>query len=599
MTFRRRNYPEVLDSLLTGITKGVAAEEHAFPPPSGTSPLANTPTTGGPPFQHTLLQAPVSDIISVYGSRDGAAFLFRKGADYKLLPDGKTLAWQKGAQLPDAGTLILVNYYPKAAQPVLTDIQTGSVVRTLAESVGVEIARLYAQLEAVYQAGVVDTASGSALEQVVALLGVERVAGGQAAGEVEFTRAPNTLGAITIPAGTRVITEDGNVEYETTQAVELAPGQNSARVVARDLEVNDPLPANALTVLPIPIAGILRVTNPAPTAITTQDETDSELRTRAKNFLHGSERGTLGAIKAAIARQRMTADVNESAATPGVIEITPHAESLPPELYQRLLTAVEDVRPAGVRIVWTGLQPPAKVNLRLRLTTNVSLLEQDLRAAQHAVRTKIADYFARLPAREPGSINRLVGLILSVPGVEDVRLLAATWNNPPQDVLDLATGLLHIEDAPTQLGDLTIADPNLPTRLDVVVTYPETGAPPDAPAIKAALTNTLTYLNDRNASDATPITTRTIALGKLLLAMPLPNKPAVALASYDQAVDSGGVLPTLPDPTAIQPYTVQFVFTAQSGLSQIVMQPVDIYRLTPFERLTLADVTLEAEATDG
>ncbi|MCE7989643.1 MAG: hypothetical protein DYG89_51505 [Caldilinea sp. CFX5] len=588
MTFRHRNYPEVLDSLLTGITKGVAAEEHAFPP-----------ATGGPPFQNVLEQAPVGDIISVYGSRDGATVLFRKGADYKLLPDGKTLAWQKGAQLPDAGTLIQVNYYPKAAQPVLTDIQTGSVVRTLAESVGLEIARLYAQLEAVYNAGFVDTATDGSLDKVVALLGIERVAGGHAAGEVEFTRAPNTLGAIAIPAGTRVITADGNIEYETTEAIELSPGQNTARVVARDLEINDPLPAGALTVLPIPIAGILTVTNPAPTAIATQDESDSELRTRAKNFLHGSERGTLGAIKAAIARQRITADVEEPAATPGVVEITPHAESLPPELYQRLLTAVEDARPAGVRIVWKGVQPPAKVNLTLRLTTTTSLLEQDLRAAQRSVREKIADYFARLPAREPGSINRLVGLVLSVPGVEDVRLLAATWNNPPQDVLDLTNGLLHIEGAPTQLGELTIADPNLPTRLDTVVTYPASATPPDLPKIKGELTNTLGYLNDANASDTTPATTRTLSFGKLLFAIPLPNKPAASLPAYDQAVNTGGVVPTLPDGTTVQPYQVQFIFTAQSGLSRIVTQASDAYTLTAFERLTLADVTIEQEATNG
>lgn len=588
MTFRRRNYPEVLDSLLTGITKGVAAEEHAFPP-----------ATGGPPFQHILEQAPVGDIISVYGSRDGATFLFRKGADYKLLPDSKTLAWQKGAQLPDAGTLIQVNYYPKAAQPVLTDIQTGSVVRTLAESVGLEIARLYAQLEAVYQAGFVDTASGGALDKVVALLGIDRVAGGHAAGEVEFTRAPNARGAITIPAGTRVITEDGNIEYETTAVVELAPGQNTARVVARDLESNDPLPAAALIVLPVPIAGILSVTNPAPTAIATQDESDSELRTRAKNFLHGSERGTLGAIKAAIARQRITADVEEPPATPGVVEITPHVESLPPELYQRLLTAVEDARPAGVRIVWKGVQPPVKVNLTLRLTTTTGLLEQDLRAAQRTVREKIADYFARLPAREPGSINRLVGLVLSVPGVEDVRLLAATWNNPPQDVLDLSNGLLHIEGAPTQLGELQIADPNLPTRLDVVATYPASATPPDLPKIKGELTNTLAYLNDANASDATPATTRTLSFGKLLFAITLPEKPAASLAAYDQAVNTGGAVPTLPDATTVQPYQLQFVFTTQSGASRILTQAADVYTLTAFERLTLADVTVAQEATNG
>jgi len=589
MTFRRRNYPEVLDSLLTSITKGVAAEEHPFPPT----------TSASPPFQHSLEQSPVGDIISVYGSRDGASVLFRKGADYKLLDDGKTLAWQKGAQLPDAGTLVQINYYPKAAQPVLTDIQTGSVVRTLAESTGLEMARLYAQLEAVYQAGFVDTATGGALDKVVALLGIERVTGGRATGEVEFTRAPGSRGVITIPAGVRVITEDGNIEYETTESIELSPGQNTARVVARDLESNDPLLAGALVVLPVPIVGILSVTNPAPTAIATQDERDTELRTRAKNFLHGSERGTLGAIKAAIARQRITADVEEPTATPGVIEITPHAESLPPELQQRLLQAVEDARPAGVRIVWKGTQRPAKVNLTLRLTTTTGLLEQDLRAAQRSVREKIANYFARLPAREPGSINRLVGLVLSVPSVEDVRLVAATWNNPPQDVLDPVNGLLQIAGAPTQLGELQIADPNLPTRLDVVVTYPANDPAPNPPTIKTDLTNTLTYLNNANASDQTPATTRALSFGKLLLAMSLPNKTASALEAYDQAVNTGGVIPPLPDPVAIHPYRVQFVVTLQSGLSHILIQPTDLYTLTPFERLTLADVTAVKEPANG
>jgi len=260
---------------------------------------------------------------------------------------------------------------------------------------------------------------------------------------------------------------------------------------------------------------------------------------------------------------------------------------------------VEDARPAGVRIVWKGVQPPAKVNLTLRLTTTTGLLQDCGQWRQRTVREKIADYFARLPAREPGSINRLVGLVLSVPGVEDVRLLAATWNNPPQDVLDLTNGLLHIEGAPTQLGELNIADPNLPTRLDVVVTYPASATPPDLPKIKGELTNMLVYLNDVNASDATPATTRTLSFGKLLLSVTLPNKPAASLAAYDQAVNSGGVVPTLPEPTTVQPYQVQFIFTAQSGVSRILTQAADTYTLTAFERLTLADVTLEQEATNG
>src|ERR1051325_7839551 len=44
------------------------------------------------------------------------------------------------------------------------------------------------------------------------------------------------------------------------------------------------------------------VTNPAPTTLTAQSETDEQLRTRARNFLHGSERATLGAIHHAIVR---------------------------------------------------------------------------------------------------------------------------------------------------------------------------------------------------------------------------------------------------------------------------------------------------------
>ncbi len=248
MSLRRREFPEVLENLLTAISRGVAAESHPFPPPGA----------NGSSYRHDLQQPPVADVVSVYGSRDGQPHLFRKDVDYTLLDDTprQTIEWKEGAQLPDPGTLIQVNYYPESAQPVLTDLYTGSVVRTLSESIALEIARLYAQLEVVYRSGFVDTATGSSLDNVVALLGIERVAGGRPAGEVEFTRSPGSRGIINIPAGARIITADGNVEYETTESVTLAEGQNTIRVVARDLEINDPLPADALTVLPVPIAGI-------------------------------------------------------------------------------------------------------------------------------------------------------------------------------------------------------------------------------------------------------------------------------------------------------------------------------------------------------
>ncbi len=558
MSFRRRPFPEVLDNLLSQLAGGVAAEEHPFPPP------------GAAPLRHALQRPPVAEMVSVYGSRDAQPRLFRPDKDYKLL-DAKTLEWQEGAQLPDPGTLISVSYFPKSAQPVLTDLQTGSVVRTLAESVGLEIARLYAQLEAVYEAGFVDTATGSSLDNVVALLGIDRVEGGRAQGEVELRRVEGTRGAISIPAGTRVMTADGNVEYETLTSVTMSDGQSMIRAVARDVEPNDPLPAGSLTVLPVPIAGIASVTNPALTAIATENETDGDLRERAKNFLHGSERATLGALRQAVARQQITADVEEDPARPGYVKITPHAEALPPELQERLLRAIEDARPAGVRVELAGVQPPAKVDLELRLTTKAGLVEADLLAAQRAVREKVEDYFRKLPVKEPGSMNRIVGLVLSVPQAADVRIVSARVGNV--DVRDKPqAGLLDVGGAPTVLGNLYIADPSLPTRVSAVVLFPQGAVPPpDKVKIAADLTNALTALNSQNE--------------------PVPGEAAAAVLLRLDDLQSLAV--------GTSPFRLELAVTLQSGVTQILEKPGDEYDLTAFERLELAGVEIQEEPADG
>lgn len=580
MSFRRRTFPEVLESLLTSTTGGVAAESHPFPPPG-------SPT---PPFSSPLQQPPAAALVSVWGSRDGQPHAFRTGVDVLLSDDGRSLVWPAaGAEYPDPGTLVTVNYRPAGAQAGLTDVAVGSVVRTLMESTALEVGRLYAMLEAVYDAGFVDTAAGSALDNVVALLGIERVRGGRPTGTVELSRASGSFGEITIPAGMRVATADGRVQYETVDGITMAPAQSSVRVAVRDLEPNDPLPADSLTLLPVPIAGIGAVRNPAPTALSTQDETDEELRTRAKNFLHGSERATRAALEQAIRGQGITADVQEDAAA-GVVRITPHAETLPPDLLQRLESSIARVRPVGVRVELAPAQAPRKVNLELRLTTAAGLVPQDLRAAQRAVREKVADYFARLPASSPASVNQLVGLVLSVPAVEDVQLVTATWTadgGPAEDVLDLGAGQLAIRDAPTVLGELHIADPNLPTLLNVAVSYPQAEQPPDPTQLRAKLAEALSALNAANESDGGGALT--LPFGQLLLATPLPNRAPEPVIPAP---------PTLPSEDEALPYVVRYVFTLETGLSQILDDAGDSYTLTPYERLSLGDVQV-AEVGGG
>lgn len=593
MSFRSNPYPEVLENLLTAVTRGVAAEPHPFPPGSGNR------NGDGPPAHH-LRRPPVASLVSVRGSLGGEPHLFVAGQDYGL-DGGESIVWLDGGDRPDAGTLFQVCYYPEDAEPDLTDVQTGSVVRTLLESVALELARLSAQLEAVYDSGFVDLAGGSALDKVVALLGIERVRAGRPAGEIELTRAESSRGAITVPAGTRVLTADGAIEYETTATVTLAEGQRSVRVLVRDLEPNDVVAADSLTVLPIPIAGIVRVTNPAPTALSGRDENDEELRARAKTFLHGSERATLGALRHAVSRQGVRAEVLETG--PGRVEVVPQAEHLEPALRERVIRAIEEARPAGVQVELRSARPPRRVHLSFRLTTAEGLLHEDLRRAQREVRSKVAEYFERLPSREDASVNRLVGMVLSVPEVEDVRLLEAAWEaDGVREPLAIADGTLPVGGHPTVLGDLQLVDPALPTLVRAAVSFPAGEAPADPPRIRAALEAALAT---RSAAAAELIPAeldpaarapeearRRVRWDELALAVPLPGKPGMTLEEQEAAA-AGGAPPATPE---LAPYALEIVIAEQGGLAARLAGPGDSYALAAFERLELDSLEVEEVA---
>lgn len=576
MSVRRHTYPEVLDRLVVAALGGVAGEQHPFPPP-----------------RHILERPPVADVLSVYGARDAQPHQFRRDVDWSLDPAGDAVVWLDGAELPDEGTLVSISYTVAGAVAATDDLEVGGVLRTLLETVALEVAGVYAQLDAVYRSGFVETADGRSLDQVVALLGIERVLAGRATGDIEFRRSAGAVGVVTIPAGTRVITPDGAVAYETVEEATLEDAQRAVRVPARDLEpANDGLPADALIVLPAPIAGIGEATNPAPTSLSSRDEDDAALRRRARRFLHGSERATLGAIVEAVARQGITADVVEDPSQPGYVDVTPHTSVLTPEARLRLETALRDARPAGVVVRLRDAQPPRLVNLALRLDTSAGLLAADRRAAQREVRAAVEDYFATLPASADASTSRLAGLALGVAGVDDVRILDATWTaadgSDAADVLDLVAGILAIAGAPTVLGELQVADPALPTAIGVTVDHPDTAQPVDIVALEAALDAATATLNVANAAETTALD-RDLGYARLRTLLPLPDQDGVTLAE----IDSGGVPPSAGEAS---PYRVSIVLTQAAGLATVLRADTDVYTLAPFEQLARDHVDVLVEA---
>lgn len=578
MSFRRRDYPEVLETMLTSLAGGVAAEAHPWPPAGGD---AEAP--------RLVLEAPPARLlVSVHGARNGLSVRFRPGADFELAAAGTEIVWKPGGARPDAGTLVEVNYLRRDDPAQLTDFEVGGVARTLVEAMAHEAARLHAELEGVYKAAFIETATGRALDHVVALVGVERVPAGRARAGLRFTRDAAAPGAITIPAGTRVIDPDVEVEYETVEAVTMSPAQTRISVEAQDVEPgNPPVAADVLTILPVPIAGIAAVTNPAPARRADSAESDAELRSRARSFLQGSERATPGALQAALARQGIRGEIAEPADRPGVVVISPVTEALSPERREQLLKAIEDARPAGVRVELASAAVPVGLSLAMVIATGAGLSDTARRAAHEAVRAAVADVFAALPIREDASVNRLVGAVLAVPGVEDVTLLSARLllDGGAEERLDRDRGVIALQGVATVLADLAVADPGLPTRADLSIRFPAGDPAPDQNAVTAALESAFAHLAAA-AEGAGDEEARRLSFGKLLLVLPPPAGAGMTLAAFEAAPVSL--------PTGAGSYEVALFIAQANGLTRVLAAAGDSYTLAPQERLSLQSVTIAA-----
>jgi uncharacterized phage protein gp47/JayE len=196
MTFVRRSYEEIRDAVLSQITKGIVNERHEFQSGKVKYPLKN-------PDVHNK----VRDIVRIDGTVNNGPAAFVKDTDYRL--SGSGVEWLREGKKPDENTPFFVNYRFDTVQGI-TDINPGSVVRTIVESVAREMDLLYAQMDQVYNSAFIDTATGKSLELVASLLGINRLAAGFATGEVTFGRDSD-------PGETEVLREThifrGNTRY--------------------------------------------------------------------------------------------------------------------------------------------------------------------------------------------------------------------------------------------------------------------------------------------------------------------------------------------------------------------------------------------------
>jgi uncharacterized phage protein gp47/JayE len=313
----------------------------------------------------------------------------------------------------------------------LTDPQIGSVTRTLLETFGREIATLYDEMGAAYNAGFIDTASGNALDMVVSILGIQRKSAQFATGTATFSRR-NPVQDVSIPRGTRVSTRASSPEnvkiYETTMNVLLTKGENQVEVPIKSLTPGEAgmTDFETVTALETPIIGIDKVINKKPTTIGTERETDEELRARAKATVLSAGKATPEAIRTVVLGIPGVRGVTVNEMPNGIhgeLDVIIDGLDLTDKespTYQRVEETIDSVRPAGIHINIKSTETVrADIKLYLKLT-DVLRTDEEVEEIVKKIRTRIARHIGGLNSGSNLIRNRMVSAIFEIKDVYNI-----------------------------------------------------------------------------------------------------------------------------------------------------------------------------------
>jgi len=442
VTYVSRRYDEIVRDLLTTLTGGTVRESLTVP--AGDAPLVLP----------RLVDRPVRRVSHLEGfieAPGGPPVPYRfTAADFELFASDPAtgpdrIRFRRGGRRPAPGTLLVANYYPVDTAPVpLTDVSVGSVVRTLLETLAREQALGYAKLQEVYRSAFLDTAEGSALDRVVALVGVRRIPVGHPIARIRFVRRAGAAGAITVPAGTAVTDAAGN-RYLTVADLAFDPSETTRQVTVVGEQPGTKLvEAGKLDRLETAIAGISEVSNEQPAYAAPAVETDEALRRRARGALFGAVRGTVEAIRfglLSVPGVRHVGVVEAPNDVPGEIALEVSYEDDRAEVRAQVAARLEELRPAGIRVLRVGDAGRRVVDVRVHLTlAGGGVAEPELGELTAALRTRLSVFLA---AALPGATirrGRLVAIALEDARIADARIVLVPANGAETEELTLGAG---------------------------------------------------------------------------------------------------------------------------------------------------------------
>jgi len=277
------------------------------------------------------------------------------------------------------------------------------------------------------------------LEELVKLVGVERFEGATATGAVDIDTDPNR--EVTIPEGTLVSTQtDSSGEsliFETVERVTVPDGTTTGtdiNIIAQEVGEEHNVPAGTIIRFPEPPVGVTGVTNPSSTTGGLGEESNDELRQRAKNaVVEQAGGGTVEGIRGFIISE---IDAVQS----GDVLLEEFTDLCPPYVDvvvdggsdQEVEDAIESSRPVAIR---HNLIRPETT----QISADIVLTGTDIN--QLLVRQTVEDFLLELGLSEPFYERALLREIMSVDeNILNVGQLEVSIESHTNEAFTYATG---------------------------------------------------------------------------------------------------------------------------------------------------------------
>lgn len=317
------------------------------------------------------------------------------------------------------------------------DVSSGEPLRTIIEAITQEMDIQYWQMEQIYNGSYIDSAANTELTELVKILGVIRKDPIKAKGKVKFYREIPALMDYYIAEGTTIETyPDQNgitVRFKTTKSVTLKTGDTEVivDVEAEEGGIQGNVVSGKVASIIDPPMGIESVTNIEPMLGGEDQETDDDLRERAKLSLEAKGMGTVDALKGNIEAIDgvNSASVVDMARGVGTADILILGDDIPmPQIVKDVIASeIKRVKAAGIDVIY--IEPTVnKINITLSLVFDETIAVV-IAEVKDKVKIAIKNYVDNLKIGQTLYLNQLRKVILNVdPAVLDLNITTPTGN---------------------------------------------------------------------------------------------------------------------------------------------------------------------------